>query len=246
MLATLTPRDTVNLATCDVGCDWVFGTPQSADANNVASVRQFLAKRTSLGWTDLDKAFASAFARSDARTHILYLGDGIPTTGDADPAAFVNRLRRLYQGKSGTCHAVSVGSTYEANVLKAIASLGGGSVRHVSGEHGPQAVALELLTEIAQPGVRDLKVDFKGLQVARVYPEQLPNIPPGTQQIILGRYLPQGKDREGELHGEAARARRRARGARRRAGARRARHEWGWRQEAERGRSRKCLSYRLG
>ncbi len=106
------------------------------------------------------------------------------------------QLRRLYEekclDKKPVCHAVSVGSTFESGVLKAIAACGGGSTRQISGEQGPRPVALDLLKEITRPALRDLKVQFSGLRMARVYPEQLPNLPGGSQQILLGRYLPQG------------------------------------------------------
>ena len=82
----------------------------------------------------------------------------------------------------------------EPLVVKAIAAQGGGSVRRVAGEKTPAAVALELLAEIAQPGLRDVHVSFTGLRTARVYPGELPNLAAGTQQVILGRYLPQGTD----------------------------------------------------
>ena len=199
LLGALTPKDTINVAACDVNCDWIFEQPVPATAANIATVRQVLSKRSSLGWTDLDKAFASAMKMSTAGTHVVYLGDGIVTTGDADPAAFAKRLQRLYDGKTGTFHAITVGSSYEPAALKAIASLGGGSVRRVSGEQGPQNVALELLSEIATPALRDLKVEFTGLRTARVYSRDLPNVAAGTQQILLGRYLPEGKDQAGEI-----------------------------------------------
>ncbi|MCY2995196.1 MAG: VIT domain-containing protein [Planctomycetota bacterium] len=273
LLGSLTPKDTFNLAGCDVECDWVFdGTPTregaapakpqlggnlafpatlSATLQNIDAARQFLADRVSLGWTDLDKAFAAALAKCGPNTKLIYVGDGAPTTGDADPVAFSKRLKQTYQreaaclvptlrvgtpdvdaprrgadtdaerpdsrshaergnenpgtpergagGEGPTCYAVSVGSTYEAVVLKTIASLGGGSLRQISGERGPQVVARELLAEIARPGIRDLKVEFKGFHTARVYPEELPNVPAGSQQIILGRYLPAGVDQEGEV-----------------------------------------------
>ena len=51
---------------------------------------------------------------------------------------------------------------------------------------------------MTQPALRDVKVEFRGLRTARVYPEQLPNLPPNAQQIILGRYLPEGRDQTGE------------------------------------------------
>ena len=41
----------------------------------------------SLGWTDLAKAFSQVFERAGRSTCIVYVGDGIPTVGNADPAA---------------------------------------------------------------------------------------------------------------------------------------------------------------
>jgi hypothetical protein len=199
ILSSLTPKDFVNVAACDVNCDWVFEKPVPATPANLAAIREALVKRVSLGWTDLDKAFASTLTMTDPSTHVVYLGDGIVTTGDADPVAFAKRLHQLYEGKTGTFHAVATGSSYEPGVLKAIASLGGGSLRRVSGDQGPQAIALSLLNEIATPALRNLKVEFKGLRTARVYPEELPNVAPGTQQILLGRYLPEGTDQAGEI-----------------------------------------------
>ena len=248
ILSALTPKDRFNLATCDVDCQWVFARPAAADAMNIEMARQKLAARRSLGWTDLDKAMQSALVQCGPKTQVVYIGDGIVTTGDADPAAFVKRLRRMCTphapreessavplgGRSflpertkvreaagnpgvspagestivplgkrdlhaereeygcGTFHAVAVSSSFEPSVLKAIAAVGGGSFRQVSGSHGPAAVAGELLGEITQPALRDMKIEFRGLQTARVYPDPLPNLPQGTQQIVLGRYLPCG------------------------------------------------------
>ncbi len=72
-------------------------------------------------------------------------------------------------------------------------------MRAISGEQTPQIVAKELLNEIAQPGLSDLTVEFRGLKVAAVYPDNLPRVPAGTQQILVGRYLPTGKDQHGEV-----------------------------------------------
>ncbi len=199
LLSSLTPKDTFNLGACDVAAHWAFPQPAPADAANIAAARDFLAKRISLGWTDLDAAFAAALKQCGPKSHVIYVGDGIVTTGDADPAAFAKRLRQLHPGQSPPLHAVSLGSSYESAVLKAIASLGGGSLRKITGEQGPQAVALELLGEIAQPALRDVKVEFQGIKAARVYPESLANVPSGSQQILLGRYLPEGRDQAGEI-----------------------------------------------
>ncbi|MBS0265396.1 MAG: hypothetical protein JSS02_25905 [Planctomycetes bacterium] len=200
LLASLSPRDTVNLAGCDVECSWVFEKSVAAEAQSVQQIRTFLERRTSLGWTDLDQAFAAAFARATPRTHIVYIGDGIVTTGDARPEGFALRVQQAYRG-IGTCHAIALGSAFEATALKAMSSLGGGSFRKLSGDEGPAVVASGLLKEIARPALRNVKVEFRGFQAARVYPEVLPNLPAGSQQILLGLYRPGSVsgDQQGEV-----------------------------------------------
>ncbi|HEX4149308.1 MAG TPA: VIT domain-containing protein, partial [Pirellulales bacterium] len=199
LLNSLTPRDKFNLATCDVECRWALDHSAPADAQQTAAARQFYDQRAALGWTDLDQAFASVLERCGPQTHVVYLGDGVSTAGNADPIGFAQRLERLYQGHSGTFHAVALSSSYEAPVLKAIARLGGGSLRRVGPEAPPAAVARELLDEILAPGLKDLKVELRGLRTASVFPEQLPNVPRGSQQLVLGRYLPQATDQTCEI-----------------------------------------------
>jgi hypothetical protein len=198
LLGALTPKDTINVAACDVNCDWAFEKPVSA-TRRTSRRTAIPRERSSLGWTDLDKAFASALKATDAGTHVVYLGDGTQPTGTADPVAFADRLRKLTKG-SGTFHAVALGSSYEPAALKAIASLGNGSLRRVASDRTRRR-AFDLLTEIAPPSLRDLKVEFTGLRTARVYPRRSQTCRPGTQQILLGRYLPKGRsERRGGRH----------------------------------------------
>ncbi len=205
LVSSLGANDRFNLATCDVETNWAFPSPVAADDMHVEAARKQLADRSSLGWTDLEMAFASAIEQADdarkagnGEPQVIYVGDGITTAFGADPAAFVKRLEQLCRGKSVSLHAVSVSNSFEPMVMKAIASQGGGSVRQVAGDLAPQAVALELLSEISRPALRDLRIEFSGIRTARVYPSELPNLPVGSQQIVLGRYLPA----PGEQHGE--------------------------------------------
>ncbi len=206
ILGSLTPKDRVNLGVYDVDCRWVFARPAAADGKNVASARRFLAARDSLGWTDLDRTMQAALEQCGPKTHVIFLGNGIVTAGDGDPAAFVKRLRALAQGKSGTFHAVAVGANLEPGVLQAITSLGGGSVRRLHGLGDPELVARDLLAEIMQPALRDVKLEFRGMRTARVYPASVPNLPPGAQQLVLGRYLPEPRSQQGEVTVTATRA----------------------------------------
>src|SRR5262249_2281664 len=113
LLSSLTAKDTFNLGACDVACSWAFAGAKPTVSAKLAEARDFLARGASLGGTNLDAGLASALKQCGPKTHVVYVGDGIVTTGDADPVAFANRLRRLYQGQTATLHAVSLGSSYE-------------------------------------------------------------------------------------------------------------------------------------
>ena len=216
VLASLSDKDQFNIAYCDVDTRWQNPFTVTANNETATSAINWLEERRSLGWTDLDRMTKSVVDRisgiardeesadgsaENGRTHVIYIGDGIATARDADPQEFVNRIRRMTQDiDGGTFHAVSVGSSFESGVLKAIAAVGGGSVRKIEGEITPQRTAHELLNEIAQPGLTDVEVEFKGIRVAAVYPGELPNLSAGTQQIVVGRYLPSDdKNQTGEI-----------------------------------------------
>ncbi|MCA9058313.1 MAG: hypothetical protein KDA85_07430, partial [Planctomycetaceae bacterium] len=206
LLSALGEQDRVLVAATDVATHWAmedFVTPSEEHMN---TVRAFLDERVSLGWTDLDQAFSAVMKKVRPGTQIVYVGDGIVATSESNPAAFVNRLQQLYRAQAGNVptppvlHAVSVGSSYESVVLKGIAALGGGSVRQISGETTSQETAFELLNEIAQPGLKNVQLEFRGIEVGAIYPPTLPNIAAGTQQIIVGRYRPQtGAAQSGEV-----------------------------------------------
>ena len=199
LLGALGEQDRFSLGMCDVDCAWFRDEPLPATAENVAAATDALHARRDLGWSDLDRAFSAVLDRVKPGTHVVYVGDAVPTTHESDPVAFAKRLGRMAEGCRATFHAVAPGSTFETVVLKAIAAVGGGSSRRIEGENGAQKAALELLTEITQPGLRDLQVDIRGLRTARIYPGELPNLSAGMQQILLGRYLPEGRDAKGEV-----------------------------------------------
>jgi tetratricopeptide (TPR) repeat protein len=200
-LTSLGPDDKFNLAVSDVDTAWAFDEESvSPSEQRIEQALKFLADRQSLGWTDLAKTFAAALDRAGPNTQVIYIGDGVPSAGDADPQTLVGELRRLDNERGrGVCHAVAVGNIVETTVLKSIASLGGGSQRTIGGEASPERIALELLQEVTSPGLRDLRVEFSGVQTAAVYPQQLPNLAAGSQQILVGRYLPQAGDQRGEI-----------------------------------------------
>ncbi len=208
-LALLGPEDQFRLMACDAAVAWPVPERLAVTDENIERALTALDRRFSLGWTDLDMALSEAASKATDGTLVVYIGDGIGTTGDADPVALAQRIKRMRKlnPEGASFHAVATGSAYEEGVLDAIATLGG-SARRIDGD-APRA-AYAFLSEVAQPPIRDLRVSFTGLRTARVYPERLPSLPAGTQQIVLGRFLPEGGGAQhgkvtvtGELNGKS-------------------------------------------
>ena len=185
MLQLLSPQDRFRLLCCDVAPHWLQQDAAPADAEHRQAALDFLQQRSSLGWTDLDAAFAAVTAVSTKDTLVVYVGDGIETAGDADGNALAQRLTRL-AGKGRFC-AVATGSSFDKAVLTAIAAQGG-SLREVGDDAAASAFAL--LDEAAAPALRDVHVRFDRLSTAAVYPTVLPNLARGAQQVVVGRFDP--------------------------------------------------------
>jgi len=198
LLETLGEKDRFRLLAFDVTAEWAFPEAVPATAENSAKALAFLERRGALGWTELDLAFGEVLARCNKDTVVIHVGDGIVSRGDADPVALIARLKKLYRGE-GHFHAVALGSTHDLMVLRAIAGLGAGSLHRVGGGKDASEVASDLLRELTSSAVRDLELEWAGVRVARVYPGELPNLPAGRQQIILGRYLPEKESTGGTL-----------------------------------------------
>ncbi len=197
LLGLLGTKDRFRLAAFDADVAWLVKDPTAPGEETVASALEALAARRSLGWTDLDVGMKAALAAAGEDALVVYVGDGVSTTGDADAAAAADRMRQLGKASKAAVHAVAASSSYEAGVLQALAETGGGSVRTL-GAH-PTLDAYALLSEAARPSVKDLRVRIEGIRTARVYPERLPNLPLGAQQVVLGRFLPSDTPQEGRV-----------------------------------------------
>jgi hypothetical protein len=189
-LGGLAATDRFQLATLDTEMRWASDDAhQNTRAKREAALR-FVEERRALGWTPLRLAFEEAFERAGPRTQIVYVGDGIVTQGNTDPAAFLTALQRVHSDR-GVVHTVAVGSTHDALVMQGLSQLGSGTTRSLgSSDADPALAADHLLRELVTPVLRDLQLHFTGIDVAAVHPQRLPNLVAGTQGVVVARYDP--------------------------------------------------------
>ncbi|MDF3130037.1 VIT domain-containing protein [Kiritimatiellaeota bacterium B1221] len=190
-------QDRVHVMTFDTEARWITESFTGLTPENRIQILDAVEARNPLGWSDLDLAFSELQNRIQGPAEVIVISDGIPTTKNADAQAWIDRFSRMdFEGF--TFHAVAPGNLYEASVLKAFSNKGSGSWRGIDGED-PALTANNLLNELTSPTVKNLSIQFEGVEVAAVYPDPLPNLPLGSQQRMVGRYNPSTGPQKGEV-----------------------------------------------
>ncbi|MCC6783679.1 MAG: hypothetical protein IT457_12625 [Planctomycetes bacterium] len=197
LLGTLGESDRFRLLATDWQAQWFDQARLPAEEARIAAALEFLQKRPSLGWTDLDLALRTALENAEPGAMIVYVGDGLVTRGDADGRAFARRAEGMLRGRDVTLHAVAVSNTIDATALDAITLAGRGS--HVAAGDDPALAVASLLNDALAPRLTDARIALDGIEVARVYPAALPNVPVGRERIVVGRYRNTGALQKGTL-----------------------------------------------
>ena len=204
LVSLLGPDDRVSILAYDVSPVWITNGSLTAENEELQAALDQLDARESLGWSDIPAAIKEATAKVGEGGLVIYVGDGIGTHGNGDPVAVAADLQAAAGSSKATVHAVSPASTYEPGVLKALATIGAGSMRVLDPK--PVETAAALLREAASPSLRDMRIEIDGIRTARVYPTALPNLPTGQQLLVLGRFLPSDVEQQGtvRIHGTLA------------------------------------------
>jgi len=165
-----------------------FEESRSGDYERVNS---FLDERTPIGGTDLLAIFGP-IARAlpeDGDTRIIYVGDGIDTLGRLERTGLVEAIVKLFEGKEVELNCVSIGSSYDKPVLRALAEQMGGTFRAVRGVNDVFEAADSILEGFCRPVLREVEVTFEGLEAATLYPPRLGTLAKGEVGLTLGRIV---------------------------------------------------------
>ncbi len=169
ILEQLAATDRVTLRLGDVAARTVPGVapePRPATREQREAILEALARVRRGGGTDLGATLREA-ARAVAgkpRATVIYLGDGMPTTGALDATGIERALDAI--DPPPRFFALGVGDGANLDLLRA---LFGDDARAVRARSAAARTAMELLAEAARPTLRGVHVDL-GPSVERVYP----------------------------------------------------------------------------
>ncbi|MBX3270432.1 MAG: AgmX/PglI C-terminal domain-containing protein [Sandaracinaceae bacterium] len=205
VLRQVTPTDRVAIRLADVTARAPEGAPEGlveATEENREALLESIARVTLGGATDLGQCLREAgqLVAGRPRAAVLYLGDGLPTTGALDATALRATLATL--DAPPRYYGLAIGDGANLGLLRRLFD------GHAEGVHERTEAAravMQLLADAAQPTLRGVAVDL-GENVERVYPRPPILVANGAHLRLVGRLvgeMPPQVTVRGHLDGQA-------------------------------------------
>ncbi len=158
-------------------------------ADEAAEARAFVNRLEANGSTDIARALLEALAMVDpARpTILIFLTDGLPTTGEVD----IQRIIRLVGNAAGEevrIFSFGVGDDVNTTLLDSVSQNHRGVSAYVRPGEGIDEEVSAFYAKVSTPLLANLEIDFGQVEVYDLYPYPLPDLFAGSQVVIAGRY----------------------------------------------------------
>ncbi|MGE0784565.1 MAG: AgmX/PglI C-terminal domain-containing protein [Sandaracinaceae bacterium] len=188
VLRQVTPTDRVAIRLADVTAHAPDGAPAElvpATEENREALLESIARVNVGGATDLGRSLREAgqIVAGHPRAAVIYLGDGLPTTGDLDATALRASLATL--DSPPRYFGLAIGDGANVGLLRRLFD---DNAQAVYERTEAARIVMNVLAEAAQPTLRGVQVDL-GENVERVYPRPPILVPDGAHLRLVGRLV---------------------------------------------------------
>lgn len=187
ILKHLGAEDRFNIITFSTSLEAYASSLRPADEASQAI--KWVDQRTALGSTDINRALLEAAGQVNPEkpTYLIFLTDGLPTTGVIERQAILDNFRSASRDNL-RLFAFGVGYDVDTYLLDTLAQEHHGASQYVQpGQHLDEIIS-GFYERISAPVLTDLRLDFGGLPVYDLYPSSLPDLFRGSQIVVTGRY----------------------------------------------------------
>lgn len=209
LLRSLSVGDKFAVMSADVAAKVLYPETGLAEATPeaISAALEQVAAHAAGGATDLGAIFEQALGRVHGleQPAVVYVGDGLATSGERSGEALAERLRRSMTGSRARLFTVGVGAEIDAAMLGRLARVGGGEALRVEGPEQAVVRALELSGALKTPTITDLELGL-GEGLDDVFVSAGSKLSRGQELVLLARThhdLPDAITISGRLGGEA-------------------------------------------
>jgi Ca-activated chloride channel family protein len=179
--------DRFNIITFSTGVHAFSNRTEPVSA--VPEARRFVDNLRAEGSTDINRALLDAISSADTQrpTIIIFLTDGLPTSGVVETPLILNNIDQA-AGNNLRIFPFGVGDDVDTVLLDTLAQQQRGASAYVRpGEKVDEQVSA-FYAKVSTPVLADLQLDVDGVRLEDSYPYPLPDLFAGTQLIATGRY----------------------------------------------------------
>jgi tetratricopeptide (TPR) repeat protein len=209
VLRSLADGDHFALIALDVTPTVVYPAKGLATASEaeISKALEKLAEHSVGGATDLGAMFEPALERLHGAEQpaVVYVGDGVTTSGETTSEGLMERLRRSLSGSRARLFTVGTGPDARHELLAQLSRVGGG--RHFRVDEADQTTeqALRLTSAIKMPTITDLEIDL-GAGLDQPFYSATGKLARGEELVLYARThhkLPEKVHVKGRVGGQA-------------------------------------------
>jgi Ca-activated chloride channel family protein len=190
LLRSLSAGDRFAVMSADVTATVLYPPEGLAEASPdaISQALEKVAQHAAGGATDLGAIFEQALTRVHGleQPAVVYIGDGLATSGERGGDALAERLRRSMTGSRARLFTVGVGAEVDDAMLGRLARVGGGEALRVEAPEQAVVRALQLSGALKTPTITDLEVEL-GEGLDDLFISTGGKLSRGQEMVVLAR-----------------------------------------------------------
>jgi Ca-activated chloride channel family protein len=189
-LKSLNPKDRFNVIDFDDRITIFQPGLVSPDEKNISQALSFVEHCEAEGGTNINDAILSGLSQigeEDGANFIIFLTDGLPTVGETD---IHNIIKNIKNANSTGARLFVFGVGYDVNtkLLDRLAQDNHAVSDYVSPSENIEVSVSNFYRKVSHPILTGVQLDFKDIEIDKVYPREFPDIFEGTQLVVVGKY----------------------------------------------------------
>jgi Ca-activated chloride channel family protein len=190
MIDMLGSDDNFNIIAFSTGIKKFQPDVVTASAANIQAAHTFINNLSEMGLTDIEDALKEALKStwdSSSVNSIVFLTDGKPTwPQESNAQRIIDTVAKL-NVHDVSIHTFGISEEVELSFLKRLAAENAGVCINILDNATISATLQDFMHKISYPLIKNIAVDFGGLQSSELLPVTLPDMYAGAQLTLLGR-----------------------------------------------------------